>query len=636
MEQTTSTLESALPAMATGDGAGTGSSAATMVTTAEEIRPLTGNEAIARAVWEAGVRVAAAYPGTPSTEIMETLAGYPAADLHAQWSTNEKVALDVAIGASLAGVRAFAAMKHVGVNVAADALMSQTYIGVNAGLVIVVCDDPGIHSSQNEQDTRLFCKLAMVPVLEPADAQEALTFTRLAFDLSERFDTPVIVRSTTRMSHTRSAVRLGRRVVPAARPFIEDTRKTVMIPAHARMRHPMLIERERAVAAWFDQGDLAQWDRGDRSVGVITIGTAYTYVKEVLPNASVLKLASSYPLARDTVAAFCKTVDRVLVVEELEPVIEHELRAMGVAAEGKAFFPRVGEFSPDVVHAGLVAAGILPPVEGQRLLEGEALIRPPVLCPGCPHSSSFLALRSVGARVAGDIGCYTLATVEPLRSLHTCVSMGSSIANAAGMARSGQEPSRPIIATIGDSTFLHAGIPPLIDAVYNQANITVMILDNHITAMTGGQDHPGTGRTLRGDATHKVDIEQVVRAVGVPWVRTVDSYDVGTLQRTLREAIAFKGVSVVIANRPCVLDPVKIKGPALTVKEDDCIACQTCMNIGCPALSWSDSWHEGRHKVKIDAEACIGCTLCAQLCVAGCIGTVETHGTAGAAPEGRA
>ena len=583
-----------------------------------QVRPLTGNEAIARGAWEAGVKVAAAYPGTPSTEIMENMATYPAEDLHAQWSTNEKVACDVAIGGSFAGVRALAAMKHVGLNVAADALMSQTYIGVHGGLVLVVCDDPGIHSSQNEQDTRLFCRLAMIPDLEPADAQEALDYTRLAFDLSERFDTPVILRGTTRLSHTRSLVTLGARQEVESRGFQENPAKNVMIPNHARLRHPALVEREEKLREYLNHADINRWERGSSDYGVITLGTPYTYVKEVLPEASVLKLGVSYPLADKLVQDFCASVDRVFVVEELEPVVENDIRAMGIAVEGKAYFPRVGELSPEVVRAGFEKAGILEPTPTPQQWDIKPVVRPPVLCAGCPHTSSFMALRALDARVAGDIGCYTLATIEPLRSIDTCVSMGSSIANALGMDKAGGE-HKPIVATIGDSTFLHSGIPPLIDAVYNKANITVVILDNQITAMTGGQDHPGTGRTLRGDETHRVDYESLVRSVGVQWVKKVDSYDMGTLYQTLREAIAYHGVSVVIPNRPCVLDPVKIKGPPFVVQSEKCVACQSCMNLGCPALTWSDEWYEGQHKVKINQSACIGCSLCAQVCPSDCI-----------------
>lgn len=581
-------------------------------------RPLTGNEAIARGAWEAGIRVAAAYPGTPSTEIMESLADYPADDLHAQWSTNEKVALDVAIGASFAGVRALASMKHVGLNVAADALMSLTYIGVNGGLVIVVCDDPGIHSSQNEQDTRLFCRFAMVPCLEPADAQEALVMTREAFDLSERFDTPVIIRSTTRLSHTRSLVTLGERSVPPSGHFREDPKKNVMVPANARNRHPKLIEREAALRAYFATSGHVRWEAGTRDVGIITAGTPYTYVKEVLPGASILKLPVSYPLPLDLIGRFCESVARVLVVEELEPVMETEIRAGGLKVAGKAFFPRVGELAPEVVRAGLESAGILAPQPKVEPWPLTPPARPPVLCSGCPHTMSYMALRALNARVAGDIGCYTLAALEPLRSIDTCVSMGSSIANAVGIAKAGTE-EKPIIATIGDSTFLHAGIPPLIDAVYNDANITVIILDNHITAMTGGQDHAGTGRTLRGTETARVDFEQMVRACGVKWVRKVDSYNVAEMYQACREAAAYKGVAVVISDRPCVLDPVKIKGPPLEVQAENCVACQACMNLGCPALGWSEEMYDGHHKVRINDALCIGCTLCAQICPSDCI-----------------
>ncbi|MHA1113784.1 MAG: thiamine pyrophosphate-dependent enzyme, partial [Alphaproteobacteria bacterium] len=556
----------------------------------EPLRPLTGNEAMARGAWEAGVKVAVAYPGTPSTEILEAMAEFPATDLEAQWSTNEKVALDVAIGASFSGVRALAAMKHVGLNVASDALMSMTYIGVNGGLVLIVCDDPGIHSSQNEQDTRLVAQLAGVPVFEPADAQEGLDFTRLAFDLSERFDTPVIVRATTRLSHTRCLVGTGTRTEPEPRPFIDDPAKNVMIPAHARLRHPVLVEREAKLRAHFESSELIREEGDDPAVGVITLGTPYTYVKEVLPDARVLKLGVSVPLPVETVRRFAESVERLFVVEELEPVVEKEIRAMGLAVAGKEYFSRVGEFSPETVRAGFEKAGILearPKPAGPKV---EPLVRPPVLCAGCPHITSYMALRAAEARVAGDIGCYTLAAIDPLKAIDTCVSMGSSIANAVGMAKSGQE-ERPIVATIGDSTFLHAGLPPLIDAVYNGADITVMLLDNHITAMTGGQNHPGTGLTLRGEETHRVDYTEIARAVGVKWIRTVDSYDVAALYQALREAIEFKGVSLLISDRPCVLDPVKIKGPPLEVRAEGCIACQACMNLGCPPISWSDEWY---------------------------------------------
>ncbi len=587
---------------------------------AKDLRPLTGNEAIARGAWEAGVKVAAAYPGTPSTEILESLADYPADDLHAQWSTNEKVALDVAIGASFAGRRALAAMKHVGLNVAADAFMSINYIGVNGGLVLAVCDDPGIHSSQNEQDTRIYGILSSVPVLEPSDAQEALDLTRFAFDLSETFDTPVIVRSTTRLSHTRSPVAIGTRKEPPPRAFIEKPSKNVMIPAYARPRHGVVIEREARLKAYLAESPINRWEEGDASFGVVTAGTCYPYVREVLPDATVLKLGASWPLPDALLRRFCELVGRVFVVEELEPVIEKEIRALGIDVEGKKFFPRAGELSPELVHAGFEQAGILEPRPQQSGWTPEPLVRPPVLCAGCPHTSSFMAVRASGARVAGDIGCYTLACLDPLRGMDTTVSMGSSIGNAIGMAKAGE--SKPVVATIGDSTFLHAGIPPLINAVYNQANITVLLLDNHVTAMTGGQQHPGTGKTLRGEPAPSVDYEALVRAIGVKWVRKVDSYDLAAMHQNLRDAINYRGVAVLIADRPCVLDPVKIKGPPFEVAVEQCNACQACMNLGCPAITWSDQSFEGRHKVQIDQSLCIGCTLCAQVCAVDCIKTV--------------
>jgi len=587
-------------------------------------RPMTGNEALARGAWEAGVKVGSAYPGTPSTEIMENLSRYPAEDVAAQWATNEKVACDVAIGASFAGVRAMTSMKHVGLNVASDALMSMTYIGVNGGLVLIVCDDPGIHSSQNEQDSRMVAKLAMVPCLEPSDAQEALDFTKLAFDLSEQFDTPVIVRSTTRLSHTRSVVKLGERIEKTSKGFVLNPNKNVMIPSNARVRHPQLIEREEKLTGYFNTSGINRWEKGRKDIGIITLATSYAYVKETLPDASILKLGVSYPLADKLVEEFCKSVDRVFVVEELEPIVENEIKVLGIAVDGKNYFPRVGEFSPEIIRAGLEKAGVLEKRNLAKAHDSLPTPRPPVLCAGCPHTSGYMAIRAMDGRVMGDIGCYTLAAVEPLKSIDTCVSMGSSIGNAIGVAKSGQE-TKPIIATIGDSTFLHAGIPALIDAVYNNVDITVILLDNHITAMTGGQNHAATGKTLRGDETHRIDFEKMIEAIGVKWVRRTDSYDIATMYQTFREAAEYKGVSVVISDRPCVLDPVKVKGPSLTVISENCVACQSCMNLGCPALSWSDEWYDGHHKVRIDANACIGCTLCAQVCPADSIRPLEAE-----------
>jgi len=575
--------------------------------------PMMGNEAIARGAWEAGVKVCSAYPGTPSTEILENLAKYPDTDLSAEWATNEKTALDIAIGASFSGVRAFASMKHVGLNVASDSLMSQSYIGVNGGLVLAVCDDPGIHSSQNEQDTRIFAQFAAVPILEPADGQEALDYTRIAFDISEQFDTPVIVRGTTRLSHTRTVVVQGERQDVEAQTFKEDISKNVMVPNHARMRHPKVIERVELLKSYFNDSDLNKWEKRSEKIGVITVGLVSTYVEEVLPEASVFKLASSFPLALDALDEFIDSVDRVVVVEELEPVVENQLKVAGYKIEGKKYFSREGELSPSTVRKGFEDCGFLPKTDRPAPIIGEAIARPPLLCAGCPHITSYMALNGVKARVAGDIGCYTLAAIEPLHAIHTTVAMGSSIGNAVGMARSGNE-TRPVVATIGDSTFLHSGIPPLIDAVYSKANITVLLLDNHITAMTGGQHHAGTGQSLRGVKTPRVNFAELCKSIGVDWVREVDSYDMGTLYQTVREATLYRGVSVVISNRPCVLDPFKIKGEPVAVRTDKCTACQSCMNLGCPALTWDEEMYDGQHKVKIDPTKCIGCSICTQVC----------------------
>ena len=588
-----------------------------MIQTSGDARPMTGNEAIARGAWEAGCRVAAAYPGTPSTEILENLAKYPAEDVHAQWSTNEKTALDVAYGASYGGVRAFCAMKHVGLNVAADALLTEAYIGVNGGMVLAVCDDPGIHSSQNEQDTRLFGKLANVPVLEPSDAQEALEFTRWAYELSEKFDTPIIVRSTTRIAHTRSPVVVGDREEIGPREFVERP-ENVALPTTARARHPVVIEREYAMEKYFSESPRLQVIDGDSSVGIVTAGMSYSYVRETLQGYRILKLPASFPLARDAVREFCESVDRVIVVEELEPFLETEISAMGYQVEGKKYFPRAGELSPELVHEGFAQAGLLKSRKVETHIEINELVRPPVLCSGCPHTGGYMALRALNARVAGDIGCYTLAAMQPLQAMDTCVSMGSSIGTAVGLAMAGNE-TRPIVATIGDSTFLHGGITGLIDAVYNNANITVLLLNNSTTAMTGGQEHPGTGRTLRGEEAHAVNYADVCRAVGVKSLKEVDSYDLGVLYQAIREATEYKGVSVVIANRPCVLDPVKIKGPAFQIRAEGCTACQSCMNLGCPALSWSEEMLDGHYKSKIDDSSCSGCTLCVRLCRSDCI-----------------
>lgn len=571
---------------------------------------LSGNEAVARGAVEAGALVAVGYPGTPSTEILESISDR--SDIDVRWSPNEKVALDVALGASLGGIRALATMKHVGLNVAADTFMTAAYTGVNGGLVIVTADDPGMHSSQNEQDSRAYARMAGVPLLEPSDSTEAKEFTALAFEISEQFDTPVLVRTTTRVSHNRGLVELGTRGEAPSRGFRRDPTKYVMIPGYARGRRPVLLDRLEQLTTYAEEGELAVESGEGTAFGVVTSGIAHQYVREILPDAKVLKLAMSYPLPIERITAFSQTVDRLFVVEELDPLVENDLKAAGIAVEGKAFFPQIGELSPDSVRAGFTRAGILPPQPESEPVP-PTVARPPLMCPGCPHTPPFLALKRLGAVVTGDIGCYTLASLEPLAAMDTCVAMGSSIGMAVGMAASGGTDA-PVVATIGDSTFLHGGIQGLADAVYAQADITVLILDNGTTAMTGGQEHPGTGLTLQGAETTPVDLVALCKALGVKDINVVDPYDLAATYNALEAAMGSVGPSVVITNRPCVEAPVKVRDRPYQVISDACTACQACMTPGCPSIVWTDELFEGRRKTAIDPVSCTGCTLCVQLC----------------------
>jgi indolepyruvate ferredoxin oxidoreductase, alpha subunit len=580
-------------------------------------RLLSGNEAIAAAAFDARVCVAAGYPGTPSTEILQTLVKLDSArEVYIEWSTNEKVGLDVTLGAAMAGARALCTMKHVGLNVAADTFMTAAMTGARAGLVIVSADDPGMHSSQNEQDNRLFARFAGVPLLEPADSQEAYDLTLAAFDISERFDVPVMVRTTTRVSHARAVVRPVARATPARSVFVREPAKFVMLPGFARARHARALTRLTALEAAVETSPLNRIEIRDRRWGIVTSGITYHYVREVLPDASVLKLGWTHPFPVELARRFADEVDGVLVVEELEPFLEDELRAAGIVAEGKTYFPRDGELSPELVRGGFRQAGWVGAVEAPALTLPATASRPPVLCPGCPHVTPFLALRQLGAVVAGDIGCYTLAATPPLSAMDTCIAMGSSIGMAIGLARSGGAQG-PVVAVIGDSTFLHGGIPALADAVYNGTDLTVVILDNGTTAMTGGQAHPASGTTIRGDVAPSVDLPALCRSLGVRWVRVVDPYELAATRVVIQQAIAAPGVSVVITNRPCVEMPAKVRDHPFTVLEELCIACQSCMNLGCPSITWTDAWHEGRRKVQIDAATCTGCTVCAQTCAPG-------------------
>ncbi len=571
---------------------------------------LSGNEAVAQGAVEAGVAVAVGYPGTPSTEILESIADRT--DFDVRWSPNEKVALDVALGASIGGVRALAVMKHVGVNVAADTLMTAAYTGVGGGLVVVSADDPGMHSSQNEQDNRAYARMAAIPLLEPSDSAEAKEYTALAFEISEQFDTPVLVRTTTRVSHNRGIVEVGLRTERPGRGFTRDPIKYVMIPAHARTRRPVLLERLEQLATYVESSPLTVESGSGTEFGVITSGIAHHYVREVVPNAPILKLGLSYPLPMKRIRAFADSVDRLFVVEELDPHVEDAIRAAGIAVEGKAFFPRAGELNPDLVRRGFAAAGLLPELP-PIVAAPTTVTRPPLMCPGCPHTPPFLALKRLGAVVTGDIGCYTLAALQPLAAMDTCVAMGSSIGMAVGMAASGGAEG-PVVATIGDSTFLHGGIPGLIEAVYNKANITVLILDNGTVAMTGGQEHPGSGVTLQGSDTTPIDLVGLCESLGVKDVRVVDPYDLAATYGAIESAMEYAGPSVVITNRPCVEAPTKIRDTPFKVIADACTACQACMTAGCPSIVWSDELFEGRRKVVIDPVTCTGCTLCAQLC----------------------
>ncbi|MCL6451460.1 MAG: indolepyruvate ferredoxin oxidoreductase subunit alpha [Acetobacteraceae bacterium] len=598
----------------------------------------TGNQAIARGAWEAGVKVATAYPGTPSTEILESLAAFP--EVRAEWSPNEKVALEVALGAALAGVRSIVAFKHVGLNVASDPLLTASYIGVTAGLVVVTADDPGMFSSQNEQDNRHYGRLGKVPVLEPSSSQEALDFTRAAFDLSERFDTPVLVRTTSRVSHTRCPVELGERREPGRTPgWVKDPAKMVMVPSHARARHPLVEERLRRLEELAEECPWNRVEMRDPGLGIVTGGIAYQYVREALPQASVLKLGLAWPLPRRLILDFARRVGRLLVVEELDPFWETEVRALGLDASGKAFFPAVGELSPELVACGAETAlgersaarpaAPAPAAELAVAASGPAgggtpaahappspalPGRPPVLCPGCPHRPMFYVLHRLGVTVTGDIGCYTLAVLPPLQSIDTCTCMGASIGQAMGIELAlGREASRRTVAVIGDSTFVHSGITGLIEVVYNRGAVTVIILDNGTTAMTGHQPHPATGVTAEGQRTHRLDLEGLCRAVGVEKVEVVDPCDLEAARQAVSSALAHEGPAVVISRRPCVLLDRGARREPMSVDPVCCTGCGSCWELGCPAL-------EPGEITRIDAGRCTGCGVCAQVCPMEAIG----------------
>jgi indolepyruvate ferredoxin oxidoreductase, alpha subunit len=582
------------------------------------IKMLSGDEAVARGAWEAGVAVASAYPGTPSTEILEDLAHYP--NVYAEWAPNEKVAVDVAIGAAYAGKRGLAAMKHVGLNVAADSFMYASMTGMEAGLVIVSADDPAMHSSQNEQDNRTFAKFARIPCLEPSDSQEAKDMTVAAFELSERFDTPVLLRLTTRICHSTSAVELGERVYepPAAQPFPRNPAKYVMVPGNAVKRHPVIEQRILDGSSYAESFPYNRIEPGDTSMGIITAGVAYQYAREVFPNASILRLGMTWPLPVQLIRKFAASVTKLIVVEELDPFIEEVVRLMGIQVEGKSIFPLVGEFDPRVVRESAIKAGLLPDSAHIPLPSvdvGPLPARPPVLCPGCPHRGVFYVLNKLKVPVNGDIGCYTLGLIPPLSAIHSCGCMGAGIAVAHGAVKAGS--SEHHVAVIGDSTFFHTGIPALINTVYNRSKVITIIMDNRVTGMTGHQDNPGTGVTLQGQTTTQIELEPLVRACGIRHVKTVPAYHVAEVEATLKEFLQLDEPSVLITLEPCVLLPeVRKTWVPLEVLEEQCNGCALCFRIGCPAILKSDELDAklNRPKALIDAALCTGCEVCAQLC----------------------
>lgn len=574
---------------------------------------LTGNEAIALGAREAGVYFASAYPGTPSTEILETFARLPG--VIAQWGVNEKTAFEAGIGASMAGARVLIAMKHVGVNVAMDPLMTFSYTGAVGGFVVVSADDPSMHSSQNEQDNRILARFAKIPLLEPSDAAEAHDFAVIAYEISEKFQTPVMLRTTTRVSHSKGIVTLNPWQEPKVKGFVRDIPRFVMVPQYARLRHTEVEKRLVKLREFSEETILNQVEEGEGDVGYITGGIAYAHLKEVLPDAPILKLGFTNPLPFEKIAQFASRYKRVIVVEELEPFYEEQIRAAGIPCEGKAYFPLEGELNPDLVVEGLIKAGILkdngqvPRPEPRPLLP-----RPPVLCAGCPHRTVFTALKKLKADVLGDIGCYTLGALEPLEALHACICMGASVGMAAGISKVGGS-SRPVVGVIGDSTFLHSGITALLDAVYNSSPLTLIILDNRATAMTGGQAHPGTGETLQGQPTFKVDYVQLCRALGVKHIFTTDAYDYEEVEGIIKKATGLNEPAVIITNRPCTLYPEKRKYESFVVDKELCNGCAACLRIGCPAImKIAEKTEKGLHKVDIDRESCTGCSLCQQIC----------------------
>ena len=568
-----------------------------------EKRILLGNEAIARGAYEAGVKVSAAYPGTPSTEVSESLVQYD--EIYAEWAPNEKVATEVAIGASIAGVRSMCVMKHVGINVAADPLYTAAYTGVRGGLVLVVADDPGMYSSQNEQDSRMVARAAMVPIVEPSDSAEAKEFMKYAYDLSEKYDTPVILRSTTRLSHSQGLVELEERAEPFDIPYERDMAKYVMMPGNAIKRHVVVEARMKQMAEDANSLPINRVEYNDLSVGFITNGIAYQYVKEAMPQASVLKLGLLNPLPRKLIEEFAAKVDKLYIFEELEPVVEEQVKSWGIQkAVGKEIFTVQGEYSANLIRERVLGQ------TSQVDKAAQVPARPPILCPGCPHRSVYAVLNKLKIHAAGDIGCYTLGAVAPLSVIDTTICMGASISTLHGMEKAkGREYIKSWVAVIGDSTFMHTGINSLMNMVYNQATGTVIILDNSTTGMTGHQDHAATGKTLKGQVVPAINIYGLCKSLGIEHVCEVDVFDQAELERVIKEEVVRDAVSVIITKAPCAL----LKGIKFPNKcrplPDKCKKCGACLRPGCPALTKNEDG-----TISIDETMCNGCGLCKQLC----------------------
>lgn len=569
-------------------------------------RVLSGNEAIARGAFEAGARFASAYPGTPSTEILENVVKFK--EITSQWAPNEKVALEVGVGASLGGGRSLVAMKHVGLNVAADPLFSLSYMGVNGGLVIVTADDPGMHSSQNEQDNRWYARAAKIPMLEPSDSQEAKDFTILAFELSEKYDTPILLRTTTRISHSKSVVTLKDRIEIPLRFYEKAFRKNVLLPSTARLRHPVVETRMKNLAAEANQIAINRIEWRDRNVGIITSGVSYQYAKESFPEASFLKLGLINPLPAKLIKQFAQAVEQVWVVEELDPIFEEQIRAMGITVLGKEKIPILGELNVNLVKDAF--GNEKKNIQNTILKDVQLPNRPPVLCPGCSHRGIFWALKKLRLTTHGDIGCYTLGALPPLESMDTCLNMGASIGMAEGMVKVAPEKYKgKVVGVIGDSTFIHSGITALIDMVYNQGLATIIILDNRTTAMTGHQEHPGTGIRLNGESTSKVDFEKLCQSIGIKHVRKIDPFDLKATTQAIKEEVKRDEPSVIIVDSPCIIHDRIVMDKPYIVEDELCVECDLCYKIGCPALIRGED-----NLPDIDKMLCIGCSHCAQVC----------------------